>query len=752
MHIRSICLCVALPLSFASIARAADAPANVPAGHSSHGEAFDEGPRNAAYLMGSTGKVHFPVTTKVPEAQQFFDQGIGQLHGFWYLEAERSFRQAAALDPGCAMAYWGMAMANVNNEKRAAKFILEAVSRKKDLAPEEGLWIDSLDAYYRADPKDNKARKSAYINALKKIVADFPADIEAKALLEVEIWQDEKDVPLTDYEAADALLADAFKVEPNHPAQHYRIHLWDGKDAKRALSAAALCGPAAPGIAHMWHMPGHIYSDLQRYEDAAYQQEASARVDHAYMMRDRVMPYQIHNYAHNNEWCIRDLLYVGRVHDAIDLARNMIELPRNPKFTTAGNRGSGNELGLARLFDALALNEMWDDYLTLSDSPCLRGESPRDEITRLRYLGVACFARGQWEKGAAQIGALESAKARLQAERASLNESPAPDKKAADASRKKMETSRNALTERIVDIDKALAHVHGQQAQAAGDHAAAIEFFMKGDVRKEHLAQAYLKAGDKTKAEQLAREAADGAKNQVYPLANYVEVLYRCGKVKEAKEAFERLRALTSRTDLDTPLFARLEPIAREFGWPADWRIARVLPDDLGERPSLDTLGPFRWSPSPAPAWSAVKPDGSTISLADYRGKPVIVIFYLGFDCLHCVQQLHAFAPATREFADAGISLVAISSDPPAALRRAADAYKSDGEFPFPLASDESLKIFKAYRAYDDFEKVPLHATFLIDARGLVRWQDIDAEPFTDTKFLLGEAKRLLAQPTSNAR
>ncbi|MDB5293869.1 MAG: bcp 5 [Phycisphaerales bacterium] len=88
---------------------------------------------------------------------------------------------------------------------------------------------------------------------------------------------------------------------------------------------------AAPGIAHMWHMPGHVYSDLQRYEDAAWQQEASARVDHAYMMRDRVMPYQIHNYAHNNESCIRDLTYVGRVHDAIALAKNMIELPRNPK-------------------------------------------------------------------------------------------------------------------------------------------------------------------------------------------------------------------------------------------------------------------------------------------------------------------------------------------------------------------------------------------------------------------------------------
>ena len=79
--------------------------------------------------MGNTGKVSFPVSTGNPEAQAFFLQGVGQLHGFWYFEAERSFRQAAKLDPDCAMFYWGMAQANVENRDRAAKFIAEAVYR-----------------------------------------------------------------------------------------------------------------------------------------------------------------------------------------------------------------------------------------------------------------------------------------------------------------------------------------------------------------------------------------------------------------------------------------------------------------------------------------------------------------------------------------------------------------------------------------------------------------------------------------------
>src|SRR6187399_2379610 len=113
-----------------------------------HGEAFNEGPRQSAVLMAGTGDVHLPITTSNELAQKFFDQGVGQLHGFWYFEAERSFRQVASLDPECAMAYWGMAMANVNNEKRAAEFMKLAVAKKAKASRREQLWIDGYAAYY----------------------------------------------------------------------------------------------------------------------------------------------------------------------------------------------------------------------------------------------------------------------------------------------------------------------------------------------------------------------------------------------------------------------------------------------------------------------------------------------------------------------------------------------------------------------------------------------------------------------------
>ncbi len=134
------------------------------------------------------------------------------------------------------------------------------------------------------------------------------------------------------------------------------------------------------------------------------------------------------------------------------------------------------------------------------------------------------------------------------------------------------------------------------------------------------------------------------------------------------------------------------------------------------------------------------------MSLDDYRGKPVVVIFYLGSGCLHCVEQIQKFAPMTSDFAGAGISLVAISSEPLDTLQGSLAKLSPKESVPFALAADPEMNVFKSYRAFDDFENMPLHGTFLIDGQGLVRWHDISYEPFTDPKFLLDEAKRLLAE------
>ena len=109
------------------------------------------------------------------------------------------------------------------------------------------------------------------------------------------------------------------------------------------------------------------------------------------------------------------------------------------------------------------------------------------------------------------------------------------------------------------------------------------------------------------------------------------------------------------------------------------------------------------------------------------------------------MQQLEAFAPRTSAFADAGIALIGVSTDDRAVLGKSLEEH-GDEPFPFPLVSDAGLDAFRAYGAHDDFTGHPLHGTFLIGPDGLIRWQDIGHEPFSDPEFLLGEARRLLGQ------
>ena len=757
-----ICLLTSIPFAAARAARAqapTDAPAApapaVPAGHPIHGEAFNEGPRQSAYLMEGTGKVRFPITTKNPDAQRFFEQGVGQLHGFWYFEAERSFRQAAALDRDCAMAYWGMAMANHNNAGRAKGLIKEAAARKGNASPREAMWIEGLDEYYNGAEQDEVKRRRQFIRRLEAIVQAFPDDIEAKAFLAWFIWDSRYKLPISSHQAVDALIDQVLLAEPMHPAHHYRIHLWDEEKPERAVASAARGGQAAPAIAHMWHMPGHTYSKLRRYEDAAFQQEASARVDHGRMARDRVMPYQIHNYAHNNAWCVESLMYVGRVGEAIDLAKNLVELPRHPKLNSVGNHFSAAAMGRDRLMDVLTTHAMWDEFLALASGPHLAplpDESFGQKLRRIRDLGVAHAVKGNKEKVAEQLDALVTMRTQAEATVAANKPKEGDDAAAVEAKAKGKQAADKAAEE-ARRIDKALAHVRGQVALAAGDVVGGVALLEQAEMPKEHLSQAYLVAGNHDRAEQLARGAVDAAPGQCFALSNQVDVLFRRGKTAEAGEAFGKLRNLSARIDLDAPAYARLAPVAQSLGFPADWRLIKPAPADILPRPELDALGPFRWAPTAAPAWSLPAADGKSIALADYRGRPVLVVFYLGYGCLHCVEQLNAFAPLAAEFEQARISIVAVSTDSPAGLAQSLASAKSIAPgtgaagYPFPLVSDESKGVFKAYRAFDDFEGKPLHGTFLIDGAGLVRWQDISAEPFTDIRFLLDESKRLLSQP-----
>ena len=737
------------------------AVADDPRGHgkSVHGEAFDEGPRQAAILMGaeSAGKTDFAVSSKNPQARAFFQQGIAQLHAFAFFEAERSFREVLKLDPDCAMGHWGMAMANRFNPKRARELLAKAAAGRAGSDAREVLWIDAFNAFFAEKP-DEIARRKTLVRALEKIVMDYPADLEARVWLVLQLWENSSHgIPTESVVALDSLLAEVLRKAPLHPgAHHLRIHIWNQQDDKRALDSAALCGQSAPGMAHMWHMPGHTFSRLQRFEDAAWHQEAAARTDHAWILQRRLVPDQIHNYAHNSDWLVETLGFTGQASKALEIAQNMIELPRlAPKTTVVGklrplDEKSSNSMGTRRLTDLLLTFELWDEAIRLAETPYLERQSdPVQEAARQRLLAAAHYAKGDRARAERAQAALEKTLSQALGER--VEAADEAERKAAESGKSGADLAKAALEvlqQRKLGVEACRSHLAETRllAALARKDTAAAELQLKQATQLNGPRKAILLSalGKHDEAVKLARETAQKEPGRLFPAAVVVEALWKQGKTDEAKSAFEVLRKGAGSAELTLPILKRLEPVALASGLPSDWRPPADTPQDAGVRPALDSLGPLRWSPQPAPAWNLPENGGQELALEKFKGGPVLLIFYLGSGCRHCIEQLNTFAPFFPRYTKAGIPIVAISTDAASYLSKTSEQASLPSGFPFPIVADPGLSQFKAYGAYDDFEAQPLHGIFLVDGAQRIRWQDISFRPFDKPEWLLEEAQRLL--------
>src|SRR5882724_8625706 len=145
-----------------------------------------------ATLMQGYGDLHHPVSTKNPQAQQFFDQGLRLIYAFNHDEAARSFQRAADLDPKLAIAYWGVAEAvgpNYNDPASDDRFALahQAVQKAVDLSgnasPVEQAYIQAMELRFPADPKaDRRHAAEAYHDAMREVAKKFPDDLDAATL------------------------------------------------------------------------------------------------------------------------------------------------------------------------------------------------------------------------------------------------------------------------------------------------------------------------------------------------------------------------------------------------------------------------------------------------------------------------------------------------------------------------------------------------------------------------------------------
>jgi len=370
-----------------------------------------------AHLVEGYGKVHMPISTKSEEAQRFFDQGLALLHSFWSYEADRSFERAAQLDPECPMAQWGIAMAAVNEKRRD-----EAIKRAKELATKAGarekLYIDAVEARYqgeRATIQNNGflGASEPYQKAMRKIVAFYPDDLDAKLFLALALMSGyERDgAPKPGTVEAIALLQVALAKDPKHlAAHHYLIHATEsGKRAIDGAPSADVYGSLAPKVGHAVHMPGHTYVHIDRWDDAAEAFERSAEVDRAYIRDNKeTTDHAAGPYGHNVHFLATVYGYQGRYRDAVRASQELLDATKAPDE----QKSRAALEGRISMLRALVRFEKDDEILngrTLPDE----GEFEVFKAWRYYALALARVNKGDVTAARAQTKTLEREIARL---------------------------------------------------------------------------------------------------------------------------------------------------------------------------------------------------------------------------------------------------------------------------------------------------------------------------------------------------
>lgn len=301
-----------------------------------HSHEFPYNPPKPMTLMKGLGNLNHPVTTKNPEAQRFFDQGLTLIYAFNHDASYWSFQRAAELDPEMAMAYWGMALAigpNINmdispdREKKAYELIQKALTLTTNITDNEKDYIEALSARYSNVPNaDLKQLNIDYSKAMGEVVIKYPYDLDAAALyaesaLDLNPWHQWTSTgdPLKGTLETVNLLEDILKWDPNHlGANHYYIHAIEAsKNPERALMSAQRLRKMLPASGHILHMPSHIYLLVGDYQTAAECNVEAIKADQAYIDEYGMNGiYPIHYMTHNMYFLSRAYSLEGRFEDA----------------------------------------------------------------------------------------------------------------------------------------------------------------------------------------------------------------------------------------------------------------------------------------------------------------------------------------------------------------------------------------------------------------------------------------------------
>ena len=522
-------------------------------------------------LFDDLGDYHRAVTTRSPQAQRFFDQGLRLYYARNYQEAERSFREGARLDPGCASCWWGaglalgadheMGLGPTAERSRAAREALErAAALAQRVTPVERALIGALARRCGLVPPGEgslaTSPDSAYADALRGVAAMFPEDpdvatLYAESLMDLADWDlwtfDDQPGPST-VEIV-AILQQALQRHPLHPgANHHYIHAIEASARPaRAAEAAGRLDGLMPGAGHMVHAPCRILIPLGQYEAASDAGRRAVAADRACAAGTAAgSPGAYARYALEHALALWfSLLMEGRSAEALETARDAAR--QAAAITTTATdvwpRPAASDAALAAPLFTLVRFGRWEEVLR-EPLPSPDRAYPRAIWHYAR--GLAFAGTGRPEEARGEQSALDSL--RLAADR-------------------ELVVGRNAAG---LLLDLASGALAGAAAAGAGDVTGAIPLLESAVQIEDSLRDdlppdwpvpvrqklgAELMAADRTRdaervyAEDLRRHPHNG-----WSLFGLQESLRRQMKGKSAAEAEARFHRAWARAD--TPLQA----------------------------------------------------------------------------------------------------------------------------------------------------------------------------------------------------
>lgn len=669
------------------------------------------------------GTVRFPISHTQSEAQVWFEQGVALLHGDDRAGADRSFLQAVRSEPDCPMAWWGLAIANEEDRPLAAHFIRQAAMRQATATPREQMWIDALRV--SLDSGTSEVDWRAYlVTAYDRIATQHPDDLEAYAFLARQLIQNrDAGMPFPTTTTVDMAIERVLRESPDHPALHYKLRLWLDQYPDRGLAAALHVQKALPAQPRVLTTAGKILAALDRPDEALASLELSLAAVEARRHEDRVPLFEVPGTVETVTLQVDQLLLLGRVHDAVLLCQRLIEAPY-PEGATAADRTTGTprptagisshamraelkprqtgpthptRTGQSKLLEILVSHGRWSELLDLANRGYFVSQDPEIRWRSIHALGLAQLSRRDAEAVAAQRDQLREVLESLGPVSRSMRSS---QQAAQELALRELEWCANTAASPGTPVKPCPIAQLGELFPAL--------FLPPNDGQDITASQINLDAGPRSVARGLIQIRQLAA-------AELVDVAIR--QYESLKQQFPQL-------DKDILSCSGI----------------MIGAGDQKPRPSVTQQ---LQSSFPAPALSLPDRDGRTVSLESLRGRPVVLVFYLGAGCPHCIEQLRSFAPLKDEYEQAGVTIVAVSTDSVTGLKETFEVTGAESAIPFRLVSDEALTAFRDFGAYDVRDQKPLHGTFLISPEGQIVWHNIRREPFMATRTLLDEIRRV---------